>query len=100
MITDRFTKFTRPIPLKAAASQAVTDVFLQYWAYAYGIPDHLLSDNCHQLTARYFQHAMASLNIKHSPTSTYHPQTNGQTERYNSTIIARLRHSVAEHQRN
>ena len=100
VITDRFTKFTRAIPLKSTTSQTVTDAFLQYWAYAYGVPDRLLSDNGPQFTARYFQHALASLGIKHVPTSTYHPQTNGQTERYNSSIIARLRHYVAEHQRN
>ena len=42
---------------------------------------------------------MASLNINHSPTSTYHPLIIGQTERYNSTLIARLRHYVAERRR-
>ena len=100
VITDRFTEFMRAIPLKSTTSQTVIDTFLTYGAYAYGLPDRLLSENSPQFTARYFQHAMASLNIKHSPTSTYHPQTNGQMERYNSTLIARLRHYVAEHQWN
>ena len=76
MVTDRFTKFTRAIPLKSITSQAVTDAFIQYWAYTYGIPDRLMSDNSPQLTARYFQHALASLGIRHVPTSTYHPQKN------------------------
>ena len=53
-----------------------------------------------QFTARYFQHALTSLGVKHVPTSTYHPQTNGQTEQYNGAIVSRLRHYVAEHQRN
>ena len=100
LITDRFTKFTWAILLRSKSSQAVTDTFLTHWAYSYGIPDRILSDNDPQFTARYFQHEMASLGIKHVPTSTYHPQTNGQTERYNSTMIARLRHYVVEHQQN
>ena len=99
VIKDRFTKLTHAIPLKTTTSQAVRDAFPQYSAYAYGIPDRLLSNNGHQFTARYFQHAMAKLNIKLSPTSTYHPQVNRQTERYNSTLISRLRHYVTENQR-
>ena len=58
----------------------------------------MLSDNGPQLTVHFFQHVLASLNIEHVPTSPYHLQTNGQTERYNSTLIARLRHYDAEHQ--
>ena len=99
VITDRFTKLTRAIPLKTTTSQAVRDAFPQYSAYAYGIPDRLLSENGHKFTARYFQHAMARLNIKLSPMSTYHPQANRQTERYNSTSISRLRHYVTVNQR-
>ena len=60
-------------------TQAVTDAFLQYWAYAYDIPDILLSDNGPQFTVRVFQRALASFGIKHVPTFTYHPQTNSQT---------------------
>ena len=43
---------------------------------------------------------MASVNIKHIPTSTYHPQTSGSIERYRNTLVARLRHYVAQHHRN
>ena len=73
MVADIFNKFTRAIPLKSTTSQAVKDASLQYWAHAYCIPDRLLSDNGPQFTARYFQHALASLGIKHRPTSTYPP---------------------------
>ena len=34
VITDRFTKFTRELPLKTITSQAVTDAFLTHWANA------------------------------------------------------------------
>ena len=90
-ITDRFTKFTRAILLRSTTSQVVTDSLPTYRAYIYRLTDRVLTDNGKQFTARYFLQAMACLNIKHVPTSTYHPQTNGHTERYNSTLITRLR---------
>ena len=80
VITNRFTKFIRAILQKSTASQAATDALFTYRAYAYGLPDRVLSDYEPQLTACYFQHTMASLITKHVPTSTYHPQTNGYTE--------------------
>ena len=69
VVTDRFTKFTREIPLKSTMSQAVTEAFLPYWAHAYGVSDRLVSDNVPQLTMCYFQHALASLEINYVPTS-------------------------------
>ena len=45
VITDRFTKLTRAIPLKFTNSQVVTDAFLTSWAYAYGLPERVLSDS-------------------------------------------------------
>ena len=38
------------------------------------------------------------MGIKHLTTTAYHPATNGQTERYNKTIVSRLRHYVNENQ--
>ena len=38
------------------------------------------------------------LEISNIFTSTYHPQTNGQVERYNRKILAMLRNYVNEHQ--
>lgn len=37
------------------------------------------------------------LGCKSITTSTYHPQTNGQTERFNRAIISALRSYTAEH---
>lgn len=36
------------------------------------------------------------MGVKKLKTTTYHPQTNGHTERYNKTIVTRLIHYVVE----
>lgn len=40
-----------------------------------------------------------SIGLKHPTTTVYHPHTNGRAEKLNRTLIARLRHYTAEHQR-
>ena len=55
-------------------------------------------DNGKQLAAKFFQAVCELLGISNVFTSTYHPQKNGQVERYNRTVLAILRNNVNEHQ--
>jgi hypothetical protein len=58
----------------------------------------LLTNNGPQFTAKFFQAVCAELGVKKVFTTAYHPQTNGQVERYNRTILAALRGYVARRQ--
>ena len=99
VITDRFTKMCRAIPLRTAQAPQVAQAFLDSWVYPYGVPDTLLTDNGPQFTAKFFESVCGLLGIRHVLTTAYHPQTNGQAERFNRTLGTRLRHYVTEHQR-
>ena len=66
--------------------------------YVYGAPQYVLTDNGPQFAAKFFDSVCALLGIRHYLTTAYHPQTNGQTERFNMTIVQRLRYYVEEHQ--
>ena len=98
VITDRYTKLARAIPMKKTTAPLVAAAFLQNWIYPYGIPESLLTDNGPQFISQFFAIVCAALGIRRVPITAYHPQTNGQTERYNKTLAARLRHYVNEHQ--
>ena len=98
VITDRFTKLTRAVPLGSTKAPAVAQAFLENWVYVYGAPNFLLTDNGPQFVAKFFEAVCALLGVRHFMTTAYHPQTNGQTERFNRTILDRLRHYVAENQ--
>jgi hypothetical protein len=64
----------------------------------YGPPVSSLTDNGPQFTAKFFQAVCAELGIQKFFTTAYHPQTNGQVERYNRTILASFRGYVAARQ--
>ena len=99
IITDRFSKLTRAIPLKKETANDVAEAFFDHWVAVYGIPLILLSDNGSQFRARHFQSLCSILGTKQLFTAAYHPSTNGQTERFNRTILESMTHYVAEHQR-
>ena len=98
VMTDRFTKLARAIPLKSATAKVVAETFLESWIFPYGIPDIVLTDNGPNFVSKFFEHLNSLLGTKHLTTTAYHPQTNGQAERFNRTLCQRLRLFVSEHQ--
>lgn len=97
VITDRYSKLTRSIPMSSVKAIDVARTFLSHWVYAYGPPKSMLTDNGTQFASRFLLETYRILGIKGVFTATYHPQTNGQPERYNSTLLAALRNFVGEH---
>ena len=100
VITDRFSKLVRTVPLKRITAAVIACEFVRHWVLVYGPPALLLSDNVGQFTARFFQDVCRIIGVKNPFTTTYHPQCNGQVERLNRTILAALRHYVADHPKN
>ena len=99
VVTDRFTKLTKTEPLRTITSLAVAKAFCKAWVFNYGTPKVLLTDNGTQFTATFFRCVCRILGIHKAFTTEYHPQTNGQAERFNRTIIAAIRNYVSDSQR-
>jgi len=99
VICDRFTKLTRAISLRDATALTVSSAFIDTCVAAYGIPDSVLTDNGPQFASVHYQGILGLLGIASNYTSPYHPQTNGQVERYNRTLLRQLRCYIAEHQK-
>jgi hypothetical protein len=98
VISDRYSKVTKTVPLRTVTALSVARAFCDHWAYVYGPPVSLLTDNGPQFTAKFFQAVCSELGIRKIFTTAYHPQTNGQVERYNRTILASLRGYVSKRQ--
>jgi hypothetical protein len=98
VISDRFSKLTRTIPMRTTTALAVEKAFCTHWVFSYGPPRYLLSDNGPQFTAKFFMEVCRELGIAKVFTTAYHPQTNGQVERFNRKILNALRTYVAKSQ--
>jgi Integrase core domain/Integrase zinc binding domain/Chromo (CHRromatin Organisation MOdifier) domain len=98
VITDRFSKLTRTVPLRVISALAVAKAFCEHWVFVYGPPRYALTDNGAQFAAKFFLAVCRELGIAKVFTTAYHPQTNGQVERYNRTIVNALRGYVCERQ--
>jgi len=98
VIVDGFSKMTRAIPLERIDAEIIAAAFLDYLGAAYGLPATVLSDNGPQFRSTFFQGVFSLLGISNGYSTTYHPQTNGQVERYNRIIVGQLRTYVEEHQ--
>ena len=85
--------------MKGTRALHIAMAFVTHWVTKFGPPRVLLSDNGPQLTAKVFQTACQIMGTRNRYTSTYHPPTNFQVERYNRTILQMLRHYVHDHQR-
>jgi hypothetical protein len=98
VMCDRFSKLVRTVPLRSINSLAVAQAFCSRWVFVYGMPQKLLSDNGGQFNSKFFQACCIELGIKQVFATAYHPQFNGQVERFNRTILSQLRAYVGEHQ--
>jgi hypothetical protein len=81
--------------LRTITALAVTKAFCSHWIFAFGPPKFLLSNNGLQFVSKFFLEVCRELGIARVFTTAYNPQTNGQVERFNRTILNALRRYVA-----
>ena len=64
-----------------------------------GPPTDFISDNGKQVTSKSFLDVCRILKVQNAFTTTHQPQTNGQMERFNRTILSTLRAFIGDHPR-
>jgi hypothetical protein len=63
VISDRFSKLTRTVPLRTTTALVVSKVFCDAWVFSYGPPRYLLTDNGTQFNAKFFLAVCRELGI-------------------------------------
>lgn len=97
VMCDRYSKVVRTVPLKTISALSVARAFVDHWVSAFGIPKTVLTDNGSQFSSKLMLETYRILGAKGLFTTTYHPQTNGQCERFNSTLLSTVRKHTEDH---
>jgi hypothetical protein len=95
VIVDKTTKKAVFVPTKTTlTSKDYADILVAHWIRHFGIPKTVTSDRGSQFVSQFIACFYESCGIKGTPSTAYHPQTDGQTERVNQELEIYLRFYV------
>ena len=92
VIVDRFSKQMHAIPTTTKLSaEGMAKIYRDHVFRLHGLPRKIIHDRGTQFDAKMMKELYKLLHIEGNPSTAYHPQTDGQTERVNQEIEQYLR---------
>jgi hypothetical protein len=91
VVVDRLTKMRHFIPTATLEAEELAERFIERVFSLHGLPDTVISDWGTQFISAFWKALTARLGVALKLSSTFHPQTNGQTERINAGLEQYLR---------
>jgi hypothetical protein len=99
VVVDKLTRWVYYIPARQTASAQETFALLDRFVLAnHDTPKQIVSDRDTRFTSHFWEDLWAAMRTQLKRSTSFHPQTDGQTERANRTLIEQLRSHVDEHQ--
>ena len=97
VVVDRFTKYVHFIPLAHPyAATKVVHLFMQYVFKLHSMPSTIMSDRDPMFTSKFWSELMKLQGTNLAMSSSYHPQSDGQTEVVNKSLEHYLRAFAAD----
>ena len=90
VITDHFTRYALAYPSKTQTAQATARILWDNFICHYGFPEKFISDQGRNFESDLIKELCQIAGMKKLHTTPYHPQGNGQCERFNSTLCNML----------
>jgi hypothetical protein len=95
VVIDKFTRYAHFVPLAHPFSAMhVAQAFVDNIYKLHGLPDNIISDRDIIFTSAFWKQLFKLSNTQLLMSSSYHPQTDGQSERLNQCLETFLRCSV------
>ena len=90
VITDHFTRYTQAYVTGNQQASTAAKVFMDKFVTNYGYPQKILTDQAKAFNGKLYTALCQEAKIRKMRTSLYRPQTNGQCERFNRTLMTML----------
>lgn len=98
-MTDRMGADIQLVPCnKTITTPQLARIFFDHWYCENGLPDEIISDRDKLFTTEFWKTLHDLIGVKLKLSTSYHPQTNGASERTNKTVVQALRFWVDRNQ--
>jgi hypothetical protein len=92
VIVDQLTKVAHLIPVKTTYfGPQLAELYMSRIVYLHGVPKKIVPNRGTQFTSRFWERLPETLDTQLRFSSSYHPQTDGQTKRVNQILEDMLR---------
>ena len=90
VITDHFTKYAQAFPAQNQTAKTTAKLLFENFFVHFGFPARIHSDQGRNFESSLIKQLCRLTGIQKSRTTPYHPMSNGQAERFNSTLLNML----------
>jgi hypothetical protein len=98
-MTDRLGADIQIAPCTTSmTAQEFANVFFKYWYCENGCPEEIITDRDKIFMSAFWRALMQLTGIKHKASTSFHPETDGSSERTNKTVVQCLRYHVERNQ--
>ncbi len=95
VITEALSKYPYAVPIKSKSAMEIARQFFKYITI-FEPRKEIITDQGKEFCNSIMDELIKLVGVKHRVTSSYHPRTNGLTEKFNQTLINALKKHTEE----